>query len=281
MFFRPENRRPDLIRGRHPECRAGRAPAVAAAPGQAASPWLFLALLTLAGVAGGDQADPLRSSAWPGVQKNLGIATLTFDRRVEVLVPEVAEDSLNVPVTVNVHLPAVRRVLVVADFNPIVTALEFEPLRALPHLTFRLKLQQASPLRALVQTTDGAWFAGGRWVDAAGGGCTAPSLGRSQNNWADTLGQVELRGFARGAGERLKFRVMHPMDTGLAPGIPAFHLRRLELRDESGEAWARLAVHEPVSENPIFSLDFAAAPPALWLEGEDNNGNRMRARWRQ
>lgn len=239
----------------------------------------ILLALSLTGAAGAGESDPLRSAIWPDLQKNLGVAALTYDERVEVHAPSVAEDSLNVPVSIDIHLPDVRRVLVVADLNPIVTALEFEPLRVLPRLSLRLKLQQASPVRALAQTADGHWYAGGRLVDAAGGGCTAPSVGRAKANWADTLGQVELRGFTRESGERLKFRVMHPMDTGLAPGIPAFHLNRLELRDEAGAVWARLTVYEPVSENPVFSLDFAQPPPPLWLKGQDNNGNRVRARW--
>ena len=38
----------------------------------------------------------------------------------------------------------------------------------------------------------------------------------------------------------------------------------------------RLQTFEPVSENPVFSFDFAQAPPGpLRVLGVDNNGNRI------
>lgn len=237
----------------------------------------LIAVATAAVAVAAEDADPLKSPAWPDVRRKLtGDAPLVFDPRVEVIAPSVAEDSLNVPVTVALRdLPGVQRILVIADLNPILKVLEFEPLAAVPRLSFRLKLQQGSPVRALAQTADGVWHVGGVWVDAAGGGCTAPSVGRSAGTWADTLGEVDARWWQRGQGQRLKFRVMHPMDTGLAPGIPAFHLERLVLRDAEGKDWARIATYEPVSENPMFSLEFEQATPELTLVGVDNNGNRI------
>lgn len=227
-----------------------------------------------------EPADPLASPSWAEVRHKIaGAAPLHFDARVQVLAPEKAEDSLNVPVTVHIRdLPDIQRVVVVADLNPILKVLEFEPLKAVPRLSFRFKLQQASPVRALVLAGNGAWYAGGVWIDAAGGGCTAPSVGRSTGTWADTLNQVDSRRWPRSDGQRLKFRVMHPMDTGLAPGIPAFYLERLALRDEDGADWVRLNTFEPVSENPMFSLEFDRPTPLLTLVGADNNGNRVNAR---
>ena len=243
---------------------------------------LTLGVLVLLGshLLGATETDPLASPSWSDVRRKItGSAPLRFDPRVEVLAPEKAEDSLNVPVTIRVRdLPDIRKVVVVADLNPILKVLEFEPLLAMPRLSFRLKLQQGSPVRALVLTGDGSWHAGGSWVDAAGGGCTAPSLGRSQANWAETLGQVESRSWQRSDGQRLKLRIMHPMDTGLAPGIPAFYIERLRLRDAEGRDWARLNTFEPISENPMFSLEFDRPTPPLTLEGVDNNGNRVSAR---
>lgn len=239
----------------------------------------FLVLLA-ATMAWAEEADPLGSPAWPEVRRKIaGVATVVFDPRVQVLAPEKAEDSLNVPVTVQLReLPDIRRVVVVADLNPILKVLEFEPLKAMPRISFRLKLQQGSPVRALALGGDGVWHVGGSWVDAAGGGCTAPSVGRSTSTWADTLNQVDSRSWQRSDGQRLKFRIMHPMDTGLAPGIPAFYIERLALRDADGSDWARINTFEPISENPMFSLEFDRPTPPLTLVGADNNGNRVNAR---
>lgn len=242
----------------------------------AAKAFVALAFAVLAGAASAAEPDPLNSPAWPDLQRRLGLAPLVFDARVQVIAPEAAEDPMNVPVTVRTDaLPNVERVLVIADLNPILKVLEFEPLKSAPRLSFRMKLQQGSPVRALARTSDGVWHAGGVWVDTDGGGCTAPSVGRTAGNWTETLGRVDSRQFPQSTGSRLKLRVMHPMDTGLAPGIPAFYIEKLVLRDAAGTEWARLTTWEPVSENPVFSVDFAVTPPPLRLVGHDNNGNRV------
>lgn len=242
----------------------------------------LLALLcgmTAAVAAPGD--DPLHSPQWTDLKAQfLGAARVVFDERVKVSGPQVAEDSMNVPVGVRIEgLPDVTRVMVIADLNPIVKVLEFQPRGALPVLHFRMKLQQGSPIRAMAQTADGTWHVGGIWIDAAGGGCTAPSVGRSAANWTETLGQVQARIWPGEQQSRIKLNIMHPMDTGLAPGIPAFYIERLSLRDGSGREWMTLDTFEPVSENPVFSFDFPGAPPGgLTLVGRDNNGNRINAR---
>lgn len=225
--------------------------------------------------------DPLQSPQWTELRRAyLGASPVVFDPRVKVSGPKVAEDSMNVPVGVRIEgLDGVTRVIVIADLNPIVKVLEFQPRGALPALHFRMKLQQGSPIRAMAQTADGVWHVGGIWIDAAGGGCTAPSVGRSAANWTQTLGQVQARIWPGEQQSRIKLNIMHPMDTGLAPGIPAFYIERLSLRDSSGHEWMTLDTFEPVSENPVFSFDFPGSPPAgLTLVGRDNNGNRIDAR---
>jgi sulfur-oxidizing protein SoxY len=225
--------------------------------------------------------DPLQSPQWTDIRdRYLGADKVVFDPRVAVSGPKIAEDSMNVPVSVKISgLVDVRRVLVVADLNPIVKVLEFSSKGALPSLHFRMKLQQGSPVRAMAQTGDGVWHVGGIWIDASGGGCTAPSVGRSAAGWTETLGQVQSRVWQNETQSRVKLNIMHPMDTGLAPGIPAFYIERLSLQDAAGREWMTLDTFEPVSENPVFSFDFSGPPPAgLTLVGRDNNGNRINAR---
>ena len=86
-------------------------------------------------------------------------------------------------------------------------------------------------------------------------------------------------GQAQPTGTRLRVRVMHPMDTGLVGGIPAFYVNKLSVRDEQGTELLRLNTYEPVSENPVFSFDFAGRKlGVLRLVGSDNNGNRLDSR---
>lgn len=243
--------------------------------------------LVAAGVRAADDptgGDPLGSMQWPGMRRQyLGDAPLRFTDAVKVLGPRFAEDALNVPIQVDARALAaqgIERIQVVADRNPVREVLEFEPLRSLPMLAFRLRLEQASPVRALVKTRDGQWHVGGAWVQAAGGGCTVPGATRADGSWSTTLNQVQARVFDNlvEGSRRLRLRVMHPMDTGLVAGIPAFHIERLELSDSAGQPWWRLALHEPVSENPLLTFELPDRARGLMrLSGRDNNGNRIDA----
>ena len=48
--------------------------------------------------------------------------------------------------------------------------------------------------------------------------------------------------------------------------------------DAQGQPWWRLALHEPVSENPLLSFELPAqGPQEFRLSGQDNNGNRIAA----
>jgi sulfur-oxidizing protein SoxY len=231
--------------------------------------------------------DPFGSLQWPDLKREfLGTGPVVFDARVQVRGPAFAEDPMNVPITVEADaLREVELITVLVDRNPIRKVLEYFPLDVLPRVSFRFKLEQASPVRAAVKTRDGVWHVGGMWVDSAGGGCTAPAATRNDGSWARTLGEVSARVFPRsvpageGGGEaatRLRLRVMHPMDTGLVGGIPAFYVNRLSLRDASGRELMRLNAFEPISENPVFSFDFNGVPVGAWqLVGSDNNGNRI------
>jgi sulfur-oxidizing protein SoxY len=244
----------------------------------------LLAAWQASGRAAADETDgdPYRSMVWPSLRNDtIGAqARWRFDDRVQVQGPAFAEDPMNVPVTVRARLDGVQRIVVVVDRNPIKKVLDLQPIAALPVVSFRFKLEQASPVRALVQTQDGLWHVGSTWVDSAGGGCTVAGVTRADGSWSKTLGEVSGRSFSsppgNEGGSRLRLRIMHPMDTGLVSGIPAFYLSRLSLRDARQRELLRLQTFEPLSENPVLSFDFKPAPPGpLRLVGTDNNGNRI------
>lgn len=252
-------------------------------------PATLLALCPWPLAAAGDafQGDPFQSHQWPELKKEfLGAkARVVFDERVKVLGPAFAEDPMNVPITVSAALPGVQRIVVLVDRNPIRKVLELQPMNAQPTVGFRFKLEQASPVRAAALLADGVWHVGGTRVDSAGGGCTVAGGSRADGSWTQTLGQVSGRLFASSApgtadaAARLRVRIMHPMDTGLVNGIPAFYVSRLSVRDARERELLRIHSFEPVSENPVFSFDFAERPPGpLRIVGVDNNGNRIDSR---
>ena len=238
---------------------------------------LYMLCLLLPALPARAADDPLRSPLWNGMrQRMLGSDAVVFDARVQVRMPPSAEDPMAVPVEVRFDgLADVEQVRVFADLNPIPQVLDYWPGRAGGALALRIKVEQSTPVRAAVRTRDGVWHVGGAWVAAAGGGCTMPSQGSANAAWQERLGEVSERLWPRPEGaSRLRLRVVHPMDTGLAGGIPVFHVDRLALRGAAGQELVRLQLHEPVAENPLLSLDLRYRGP-LRIEGSDTQGNRI------
>lgn len=224
---------------------------------------------------GAGPADPLNSPSWNFIRARFfKDESIVFDERVRVFAPKSAEDPLDVPVMIEAAgLDDVEEVVVIADLNPIQKILSLKPKHAAPGLSFRFKVEQSTPIRAAMRTKDGVWHFGGTWLSAAGGGCTTPS-GGSSGLWQGHLGELNARLWPREniGGERLRLRVIHPMDTGLASGIPAFYIDRITVRDERGLELATLNTYEPIAENPVISLDLKHEGPVR-IEGHDIQGN--------
>lgn len=225
-----------------------------------------------------DQVDPLDSPSWKEMHRYvLGQGPFVFDERVKVIAPGSAENAMNVPVKIDASaIGGVQRMVVFADLNPITRIMELEPVDSLPVVSFNFKVQQGTPLRAAVLDREGVWHVGGVYLDAAGGGCTQPSVGSANSDWAQQLGNVSARLWPTDDGQRMRVRIMHPMDTGLAPKIPVFIIEKLEITDRWGERLALLSLHEPIAENPILTLDLKQRDE-VQLFAIDNNGNRFAA----
>jgi len=239
-----------------------------------------VALLSASSVwAGLPIADPLNSPMWDYMaQQYFADESVAFSDDVSVISAGHAEDSMNVPIMIDASkLDDVQEILVFADLNPITTVLRFYPNSMQPKIGFRIKVQQGTPVRAAVKTANGHWHVGGTWVNAAGGGCTAPSIGSGNVDWASRLGETSGRFFANAKDEgRMRFRVMHPMDTGLADGIPAFYIEQIKVADASGKEVGVIMPFEPIAENPVFTVNTPGNGP-LTLSGRDNNGNTFKA----
>ncbi|MBD9481493.1 quinoprotein dehydrogenase-associated SoxYZ-like carrier [Pseudomonas sp. PDM14] len=241
---------------------------------------MLLGLLGMPLLAAAVEGDPLPSVMWDyHHQRLLGGAPFVFDERVQVHVPPFAEDSRQVPVEVDARaLPGrFTRLILWAELNPIPHVLTLYPSADIvPLLAIRIRVEQATPIRAALLDEQGVWRVGSAWVDAAGGGCTAPSVVRAQPGWEQRLGQVLGGSFARDDNQRLRVQVSHPMDNGLVGGIPEFYLDRAELRSPAGEVLARFDLYPAVSENPTLTMEVHGHPRSvLWLH--DNNGNEFQA----
>jgi sulfur-oxidizing protein SoxY len=146
----------------------------------------------------------------------------------------------------------------------------------LPWLSIRIRVEQATPLRAAVLTRDGLWHVGSTLIDAAGGGCTAPSVVRTQPGWEERIGEVLGGRYPRGEFSRVRLQVAHPMDNGMVSGIPEFFINQAELRDQNDQLLARLELFPAVSENPNLAFDIEGAGQTR-LVLRDNSGNQFDA----
>lgn len=223
--------------------------------------------------------DPLNSPLWDYMREQfIGTDSYQFDDRIRVVVPEFAEDPTQVPITVDARELAgqIEKIVVWADLNPIQHIFTYYPHQAIvPHISLRIKVQQGTAVRAAVLTDKGRWHLGGSYLDAAGGGCTTPSAAAADPYWESHLGEFQSRFFPRSEGGRYKFRVIHPMDTGLVNAIPEFYIEQVVIRSASGSDLARMELSPPVSENPVITFDVREPDKkhSIWLR--DNGGNEF------
>ncbi|MFJ3485062.1 quinoprotein dehydrogenase-associated SoxYZ-like carrier [Pseudomonas sp. NPDC090202] len=224
--------------------------------------------------------DPVTSVMWSYFQqKFLGDKPYVFDDRVILSAPPFAEDARQVPIEIDARAYAgqVERILAWAELNPLPQIVDFQPgERVLPWLSIRIRVEQATPLRAAVLTRDGVWHIGSTSIEAAGGGCTAPSVVRTQPGWEEHIGEVLGGRYPKGEFSRLRVQVSHPMDNGMVSGIPEFYLNQAQLRDASGTLLANLELFPAVSENPSLGFDIQGDGEAR-LTLRDISGNQFSA----
>lgn len=254
-------------------------------------------LLGLPVVAGGETAanagesDPLNSPMWEDMREQfLGSAEYRFDPRVKVSVPSVVENQAQVPVTVDARgLGKVQKIIVFADLNPLQHTLTLTPFEAEAFISLRMKVEQATPVRAAVLTGDGVWHVGGQFLEAAGGGCSSPAMARNVADWSLTVGNTRGRAWRQADGmSRVRMTIKHPMDTGLSQdNVPAFYIEEVLVRSADGKLLAKLEMREPVSEDPTLTMmvRLPAGDRAVHVDSRDIDGNQFSseipAGWRE
>lgn len=225
--------------------------------------------------------DPLGSPMWEAHARTLlGGDPVSFDSRVRVLFPEIAENQRVFPVIVDARgIAGVKRIVLFADLNPIPIAVDYRPTGAEPYLATRIKLDQRTPVRGAVQLENGSWLVSGGWIDAAGGGCSAPPVSRVKGDWAQHIGEMRGEGLAEGRGSRLRMTVRHPMDTGLVENIATYYIETLSVKGADGRTLGDMDIWASVSEDPAFTiLPVARLGETLTIDARDTNGREYSGR---
>lgn len=203
-----------------------------------------------------------------------------FDPRVRVIVPQIAENQHVFPVAIDARgIAGVKRIVLMADLNPIPLALDYRPIAASAYIETRIKLDQRTPVRGAVQLESGEWLVSGLWVDAAGGGCSAPPVSRVKGDWADHLGEIRGRSWPGPDGfSRLRLNFRHPMDTGFVANIPTYNLEALAVRNQKGALLGTIDLWAAVSEDPsLIVMPKADAGDTFSIDASDTNGRAYRA----
>lgn len=225
-------------------------------------------------------ADELKSPMWEFVAEQVfgEGAVVRFDPRVKVRFPEIAENQRVFPVEVDARaIPGVKRMVVIADLNPIQLALDYRIENAAAFVGTRIKLDQRTPVRGAVQLEDGSWLVSGGWIDAAGGGCSAPPVSRVKGDWSQHLGEVRGGLWPHASGARLQLSFRHPMDTGFVDNIATYYIEDLALTSSGGKALGRVRLQAAVAEDPVLTLEPAvAAGESVRFDGRDTNGIEYR-----
>lgn len=221
--------------------------------------------------------DPFDGGMWPDHRAEYLGDPVNWrqDAAVVVLAPRAAEDSRHVPFMIDATAISgnVDQIVITIDYSPFAKAMIFRPGRARPLLGFGVKYEMSGALRASAEVAGQGWLVGAAYVSALGGGCGAPAKAHERPDWQESFGEMRARVWP--ASGRLRVRIQHPQDTGLANGIPAHHLTELRLADPRGETIAELELHEPLEENPTltFLLPPAVAAEPVTIQARDTQGN--------
>lgn len=239
---------------------------------------VFALMLHFPAQAGNIPKDPYDSPMWEYLaEQSFGDEQVVVDKRVIIHAPKDAESNFQVPVSVDASaLGQVDEIVLMTDLNPFPIAARFYPMKAKPFFATRVKLNEASVIHAIAKTPDGVWHMNGTFVMAEGGGCAASPQQMATADWADYLLEARGRIWQRGENQRMRLSLRHPMDTGLSGDVPVFYIEEINIQDENGATLSRFTPREPISENPVLTLDFDnRTAPSLRAVGRDNNGNEF------
>jgi sulfur-oxidizing protein SoxY len=162
----------------------------------------FLILVALAGLPLSAHANSSLPETWPTIRADLFAARPIFEGQgvLELEAPVRAEDAALVPITV--RMPAaqagnVKSLTLVVDHNPAPIAATFKFGAAAGAsgadrvISTRLRFDNYSSLRAVVEMNDGTLHMATRFVKAAGG-CSAPALKDADEALAN-LGRMQVK----------------------------------------------------------------------------------------
>lgn len=235
-------------------------------------------------------------SSWHGLKSEIYGGRPIDETRgvVTIQAPFRPSDVRAVPVSVEARLPegqSIRSVTLVVDENPSPVAAKFTVggSRNAVSLATKVRLNQESFVRAVVEADDGRLYMAASLVRFAGGqaACSAPPTG-DPVEIAANMGKMTLEPVAEAtpatrAVQKVRLAMRHPNHTGMALDqmtllyIPLRMVAALEVR-QGAEPVLAVEGSITLSENPSVEFDFRSnGADTLEVTLKDSDG----AEWRR
>lgn len=232
-------------------------------------PWLIGTLLPMTALPAEEAAN---TAIWAKVR-----ASLFADRPirepaediVRLRVPARAADGAVVPLAVSIGVPQseerfVQALYIVIDNNPspIAAVFRFTPDSGRADIETRVRIEDYTHVRAIVELNTGELFAATRYVKAAGG-CSAPAAKTDADAKVGRMRLVLDEDVLAGEEVAARLSVMHPNHSGLAMDqftrhyTPSWYVRTIAV-SYAGKQIMTADVDFSISENPNLRFHFIA-----------------------
>ncbi len=233
--------------------------------------WSAILLVGLAPVMG-ETTTVEEDMAWTGGLRStyFGDRAITqSDDLIELKVPGRAEDAAIVPVSITAKIPQtderyIQTIYLIIDNNPgpLVGKFHFTPKSGRADLSFRVRVNAYTPIRAIAETNDGELHMSRRYIKATGG-CSAPA-GSDLDAAMARLGKIKLRTnsvlqLAEPALAQLM--ISHPNLSGMQMNqvthlyAPAHFVQHVKVSFDGEEVFSA-ETGFGISENPSFRFFF-------------------------
>lgn len=255
----------------------------------------------LAGAAlllGGTVADLRAESTWNAIKPAIfqDRAIHQSGDMIKLDAPYRTIDDRTIPIAINAQVSdgrSIRSVTLLADDNPMPVIAVLRLANGETRLNFRLniRLDGTSPIRAVVETSDGALYMTEKLVKTSGqGACASPPV-TDLDKITDTIGKMEFADVVTGASasgqtlinRRGRLKITHPNLTGLQMNqvtlqhIPARYIDTLTVWNGEKQLFT-IESGITVSENPEIEFDYRLNGSSnLTVVATDTDGTRFKS----
>ena len=197
------------------------------------------------------------------------------DKNINIKVPLFADNPVQVPIFVDAKaIKNAKRLILFADLNPIEKIIDMDLVNLLPIVSLNIKVEQETPIRALVLDDKGLWHIGSNNIKSFGGGCSVSSVASTDTNFDKLLGKAKGNVFKTPDSIRLKASIFHPMETGLVFGNSEFYINKITIKADD-KVLANIDAYSSISENPRFIFETLVESKDYKIEFFDIDGNKF------